>query len=222
MSESGCIPVESLARVRDLPAGAAERRHAEHCPRCRAALLALAEFERGAGSLPVEADAAGANARLDAVIESLTAPGTAAPVPRRGGPGWLRELLAPPALRFAAGLAVVAIVAASAWLLARGPLERLERGDSAGAGAPVVRALGAGWELSWPEVEGAEAYDVVFLSPDLRVLGRVRDVRGPRLALAPGSLPEGVAPGAPVLVEIAARAGGAVLRVSAPAPIELK
>jgi len=223
---SRCIPIEELARVRELPAGAPERVHAESCPRCRAALLALAEFERADEALPAEAGAARAHGRLDAVIESLT---TAEPVlpapaaaPRREGPGWLARLLTPPAYRFAAGFAVVALVAAAAWLVARGPAERLERGATSDAGAASVRVADGGWLLSWPAVEGADAYDVVFLAADLREVARVADVRDTRLTLRRGALPAGVSPGVPLLVEIDARSGGAILEVSAPVGIELK
>jgi hypothetical protein len=227
VTESRCIPIEELARVRDLPAGSPEREHADRCPRCRAALLALAEFERADESLPEEAGAARAHARLDAVIESLVTPepATAAPAtapPRREGPGWLARLLAPPAMRWAAGVAALAIVAAGAWYSGRGPADRLERGEGRAAGAVSVRASGDDWMLAWTAVEGADAYDVVFLSVDLRELSRVTDVREPRLALSRGSLPAGVAPGVPLLVEVDARQGGEVLSISPPSAIELR
>lgn len=225
--DSRCIPIDELARVRELPAGSPERVHAEGCSRCRAALLALAEFERADEALPAEAGADRARARLDAVIESLATgepalPGASPASPRREGPGWLARLFAPPALRFATAFAVVAVVAASAWMLARGPADRLQRGESVSAGAASVRAVDGGWRLSWPPVEGADAYDVVFLSADLRVVARVADVRATELALPGDALPAGVAPGVPLLVEIDARSGGAILQVSAPAAIELK
>lgn len=227
MTETRCIPVEELARARELPADAPERIHAESCSRCRAALLALAEFERADEGLPAEAGAARARARLDAVIESLTMdePATSAPsaaAPRRAGPGWLARLLAPPALRFAAGFAVVAIVAASAWLVSRGPGERLERGAPTAAAPVSVRAVEGAWHVSWPAVEGADAYDVVFLSPELREVGRVPEVRGTHLTLEREALPAGVRPGTPLLLEIDARSGASVLQVSAPVAIELK
>jgi len=88
VKDSRCIEVEALARVRDLPAGSPERRHVEECPRCRAALLALAEFEREVGDLPAEADAPGANARLSAAIDSLTSAAPLAAAPRRAEP-WM-------------------------------------------------------------------------------------------------------------------------------------
>jgi hypothetical protein len=225
VKEPRCIEIEALARVRELPAGSAERRHVEECPRCRAAMLALAEFEREAGGLPADADATAANARLAAVIDSLTASGPVKVAPRRSEAGWLRRFFAPSAMRFAAGFAAVAIVAVTAWNAARGPAgsgERLERGAPRPGAAATVRALDPGWEISWPAVEGAESYDVVFLSPDLREVARVRDVHGTRLALARGALPEGVSPGVPLLVEIDARSGPATLQISVPVAIELK
>lgn len=226
MTESRCIPVVELARVRDLPADAPERVHAESCPRCRAALLAVAEFERADEALPAEAGAARAHARLDSVIESLTTaePAVTAPVaaPRREGPGWLARLLTPPVYRFAAGFAVVAIVSAASWFASRGPAERLERGGTGTVAAATVHAADGGWLLRWPAVEGADAYDVVFLAVDLREVARVANVRETLLALKRGELPAGVAPGMPLLVEIDARSGGTILEVSAPAAIELE
>jgi hypothetical protein len=225
VTESRCIEVEALARVRDLPAASPERRHVETCPRCRAALLALAEFEREVGELPAEADAAGANARLSEVIDSLTSAAPTAPALRRAEPGWLRRLFAPPAMRYAAGFAVVAIVAASAWIVARGPSgngERLERGTAGPDGAASVRATDSGWEIAWPAVEGAESYDVVFLSTDLREMARIPDVHATRLALGRDALPSGVTPGSSLLVEIDARSGGVTLDMTVPAAIELK
>lgn len=229
MTDPRCIPVEELGRVRELPEGAPERAHAESCPRCRAALLALAEFERAGEALPAEAGAARAHARLDSVIESLTtaepAPAPAAPAsatPRREGPGWLARLFAPPMVRYAAGVAALAIVAAGAWYAGRGPSERLERGEARAAGGARVQASVDGWVLTWAAVEGADAYDVVFLSAHLRELARISDVREPRLVLGRGALPDGVAPGVPLLVEIDARRGGDIISLSAPSAIELR
>lgn len=226
MTDSRCIPIEQLARVRDLPEGAPERAHAESCPRCRAALLALAEFEREGVPLPAEAGAGRAHARLDAVIDSLTGeePGRAAPAtaaPRGEGPGWLARLFAPPTMRFAGAFAALAIVAASAWLLARPPAERLERGAAQAANSATVRAIDAGWHVSWPAVEGADAYDVVFLSADLREVARVRDVRENHLTLERSALPAGVSAGVPLLVEIDARSGGRILGMTDPAAVTL-
>lgn len=225
MKDSRCIEVEALARVRELPAGTAERRHVEECPRCRSALLALAEFEREVGELPAEADAPGANTRLSAVIDSLTSATPVAAAPRRAETGWLRALFAPPVMRYAAGFAVVVIVAASAWFVSRGPeggTGRLERGAATTDGAAIVRATDSGWEISWPAVEGAETYDVVFLSTDLREVARVADVRATRLELVREALPAGLSPGAPLLVEIDARSGGSTLRITVPVAFELK
>jgi hypothetical protein len=225
VTESRCIELEALARVRDLPAGSPERRHVEECPRCRAALLALAEFEREAGGLPAEADAPGANARLSAVIDSLTSAAPVAAAPKRTEPGWLHRLFAPPAMRYATGFAVVAIVAASAWIVARGPAgneERLQRGVTGPDGAASIRATESGWEIAWPAVEGAESYDVVFLSPDLREVARVPDLHAAPLVLRRDALPSGVTPGASLLVEIDARSGGVTLEMTVPVAIELK
>lgn len=226
MTDSRCIPIEELARVRDLPEGAPERAHAESCPRCRAALLALAEFEREGEPLPAEAGAGRALARLEGVIDSLTGeePRRSAPaaaVPRREGPGWLARLFAPPAMRFAGAFAALAIVAASAWLLARGPAERLERGAARASNTALVRATEAGWHVSWPAVAGADAYDVVFLSTDLREVARVGDVHENHLTLERGALPAGITPGVPLLVEVDARSGGRILGITDPAAVTL-
>ncbi len=144
------------------------------------------------------------------------------PAPRRAGPGWLARLFSPPALRFAGGIAVLAIVAASAWLLARGPSERLERGATRPANAAVVRAFDGGWRVTWPAVAGADAYDVVFLSADLRELARVRDVRDTQLTLHRDALPAGIVPGTPLLVEVDARNGGQLLQLTDPTPVTLE
>jgi len=225
VTESRCIEVEALARVRDLPAGSPERRHAEECPRCRAALLALAEFEREPGGLPAEADAPGANARLSAVIDSLTSAAPVTAAPKRAEPGWLSRLFAPPAMRYATGFAVVAIVAASAWMVSRGPAgneQRLQRGANGPDGAASVRTTASGCEISWAAVEGAESYDVVFLSPDLREVARVSDVHATTLAVRRDALPAGVSPGASLLVEIDSRSGGVTLEMTVPVALELK
>ncbi|MCC6350821.1 MAG: hypothetical protein IT347_14635 [Candidatus Eisenbacteria bacterium] len=222
-----CVPIEELARVRDLPEGSPERAHAETCPRCRAALLAIAEFEREGDALPAEAGAGPARVRLDAVIESLTGDTPQRILPTRAtagrdGAGWLARLFAPPAVRFAGAFAALAIVAASLWLTTRGPADRLERGASAPTSAASVSVTPAGWRLSWPAVAGAESYDVVFLSADLREVGRVRDVRANELLIARDALPPGVAPGIPLLVEIDALNGGRILGMSEPVPVEFR
>lgn len=233
MTDPRCIPVEELARVRDLPAGSPEREHLESCPGCRARLLALAEFERTDVALPREAGAGQAHAKLDAVIESLTA-APAPPRPVRERSGWLRRLFAPPAMRYATAFAVLAVVAAAAWLVSRPPGapiapggrvvpgERLVRGETVTAGAATVRATADGWELAWPRVEGAESYDVVFLDAELREVGRIAEVRGTSVRLVRDALPAGVVAGAPLLVEIDALAGGGVFEFSTPVPVTLR
>jgi hypothetical protein len=231
VTEPRCIPIEELARVRELPADAPERVHAAECPRCRAALLALAEFERQDVTLPAEAGAERARARLDAAIESLTSPAPAAAAPGRGRaarePGWLARLLAPPALRWASAFAVLAVVAASAWFAVRGPAAhaprggRVVRGEAAEASPLSVRATGAGWELAWSPVAGADSYDLVFLDSDLREVARLTGLREARIVLSRESLPPGVAPGVPMLVEVDARAGGDVVRSAVPAAFRL-
>jgi hypothetical protein len=232
VTDSRCIPIEELARVRDLPETAAERTHAESCPRCRAALLALTEFERGDDALPPESGAPAANARLDAVIETLTTPdpepAARGPVPRRSEPGWLARLFAPPAMRFATGFAAVAIVATAVWWSGRGPAdsadsgERMVRGESQATDAAGLRAVPGGWELTWTAVAGAESYDVVLLDPELREVARISGLRETRLLLSRAALPAGVTVGVPLLVEIDARSGPGVFQVSVPAAIELR
>lgn len=226
MTDSRCIPIEELARVRELPAGAPERAHVDACPRCRASLLALEEFEHADERLPAEAGAAGARAKLDALIETLTT--APAPASRsRESAGWLQRLFAPPAVRFAAGFAIVALIAASAWLVLRppgggtAPGERIVRGEAAPSGEARLETVTGGWALTWPAVAGAETYDVVFLDADLHELARVPAVAGTRLALERDALPAGLSPGATVLVEVDAMAGGGVLFASVPVPIVL-
>jgi hypothetical protein len=230
VTDSRCIPIEELARVRELPEGSAERSHAGSCPRCRAALLALAEFERG-GDLPAEAGALVANARLDEVIDALTSPvSVAAPraaAPRRE-PGWLARFLAPPAMRFATGLAAVVVVVAAVWLSGRAPSvpgtgdDRVVRGEEQAPAKAGVRAVPAGWEIDWPAVEGADSYEVVLLDPELREVARVAGVRETRLVLTRDSLPAGVTTGVPLLLEIQPRSGRGVLEASVPVAIELR
>lgn len=227
MTESRCIPMEQLARVRELPAGSAERAHVDACPRCRARLVALAEFERTDVALPREAGAEHAIARLDAEIEALTsAPAVAARAPE--GPGWLMRLFAPPAVRFAGAFAALVLVAAAGWLVMRPageslvPGERVVRGDGAVPGAPSLASVADGWEITWPAVAGAESYDVVFLDAELRELGRVTGVTGTMLSLRRGALPAGISPGTTLLIEIDARAGGGVLEMTTPIPVTLR
>ncbi len=223
MTDSRCIPVEELARVRGLPEDAPERAHIVSCPRCRATLLALAEFERADENLPAAAGAPRAHERLDRAIASLTAE----PAASASGPagGWLRRLFAPPAMRFATGFAALAVIAAGAWLATRpatersAPAERVVRGEAPGTGA-VVRTLDDGWVVTWAPVEGADGYDVVFLDrDDLREVARVEGVREARLELRRAALPAGISPGESLLVEVDAMTGGGVRHVSVPAPI---
>lgn len=230
MTEARCIPVEELGRVRDLPSEAPERRHAEHCPRCHARLLALAEFERES-VLPEAAGAAAAHARLDASIDALLGPEPAAasarPV-RDPGPGWLARLFAPPALRFAGAFATLALVAAVAWWFGRAPEApapagvRMERGSEAAAGAAHVRRIAGGWQVTWAPVAGAQRYDVVVLDANLRELARIGTGTATRWRLESSALPEGLAPGTTLLVEIDTFAGDGTATPSLPAPIRVE
>lgn len=227
MTEARCIPVEELGRVRDLPADAPERRHAEHCPRCHARLLALAEFERES-VLPAAAGASAAHARLDAAIDAMLGP-DATPAPARRTrtpePGWLARLFAPPAVRFAGAFATLALVAAAAWWFGRAPeppapaTVRMERGGDAAAGAAHVRRVGGGWEVAWAPVADAQRYDVVVLDANLRELARVDAGAATRWRLERATLPEGLAPGTTLLVEIDAFTADGTATPSLPAPI---
>lgn len=228
MTDTRCIPIEELARVRDLPEGSPERVHAAECPRCRARLLALAEFERGDAALPEVAGAGRAHAKLDALIDSLTSPAPAgAPAGARAErpESWLARLFAPPAARFAGAFAVLALVAASAWLVARGPASRtpsaVVRGEAGTSQALAVRATATGWELAWPPVPGADRYDVVFLDASLHEVARREGLLEPRLVLERDALPAGLATGVPLMAEIEARAGGDRIYSSVPAAIRL-
>lgn len=230
MSETRCIPVEELGRVRALPAEALERRHAEHCPRCHARLLALADFERES-VLPAAAGAEAAHARLDAAIDALLGPEPApasARVAAPAEPGWLARLFAPPAWRFAGALATLALVAAVAWWYGRGtdvPAPqgvRLERGGAAAAGAAHVRRIAEGWQVEWAPVLGAERYDVVVLGTDLQELARIPAGATTAWRLERTALPEGLAPGTALLVEIDAYGSDGAATPSLPATIRVE
>jgi hypothetical protein len=220
VKESVCIPVEDLSRVRGLPADSPERRHVADCPRCRARMLALAEFERPTLVLPREADEAGAGERLDAFIDRLGG-GAAKPAPRPPMPWWQR--LFEPAMRPALAALVVVIAAGSFWAVTR-PLHRQElRGDA--ESAPALAAAVAtpdGWELAWAATGGADAYEVLFFGADLRESARVSGLHETHLLLRREALPAGVEPGKPCFWQVVALRAGDPLARSRTTPLRLR
>jgi len=73
-----CIPLEELARVASLPATDSARRHLDTCPRCRARLTLVRDFESPRDGLQLP-DEAAADARMLETIASLTGIASSSP-----------------------------------------------------------------------------------------------------------------------------------------------
>ena len=219
MKESVCIPVEELSRVRELPADAPERRHVDDCPRCRARMSALAEFEQPTLVLPHEADEFGAGQRLDGFIDQLCG-GPAHPARRLRVQGW-RGLFAP-AMRPALAALVVVLTAGGFWAVTR-PHHRQELRGEADEALSLTEAMAtpAGWELAWAGPSGADEFEVTFFGGDLRETARVTGLHEPRLTLRRGALPRGVAPGAECFWQVVALRAGDPLARSKTTPLRL-
>ncbi len=182
----------------------------------RARLRAYLEFMAAgasAGARVPEAEAR-LGAALDRELGLSGEPGTTrAPAATRTGGGFWRALLAPPA-RLAWGAAALAVVAGGLWmgLAPRRAGEPVLRGaDSVAAGAVAgTRALAlpdGTLRLEWSAAPEADAYTVVFSSPDLVEIARVEGLTATRLDLRRGALPAGLPPGGRVLWQVTATRG---------------
>lgn len=190
-----CLSPEELASLRALPAGHAQRRAAESCPRCAALLRALGSFLEGDAAIPT-AEMAAAEGKLAGVVAGLAArqPATARGVARlrsRGSTwGW--------GLGLAAGLAGLVLLAGRDADLTAGPSGVLRGSQQAAAPAPApgvtlgVTADGA-LHLQWPAVDGAEAYRLELFSADLDTLAVLGPLAVPHAELAASALPAGAA-----------------------------
>lgn len=227
--------IEDLAALAALPPDDPRRREAEARPGVAARLRAYEEFA-APGDLPPSEKLAEAEERLGALLEreiGVEIPGAvrARPPARRAvlEGSWLARLLAPPRRPLLAA-AVVIVVAGSGLVMTLG------RRDS----APVYRGgetTGArgGWEarlvssplpsggvrLTWAPAAGADGYAVVFLSADLVEVARVSGVRETAFALAPGTLPAGLASGAEVLWRVVALRGADEIGSSPTQPVRV-
>jgi hypothetical protein len=135
---------------------------------------------------------------------------------RRGLLEWLRGAGLRPALAAAALLAVSVLVVR---VTTRAPQEAGVR-DVPGAPAaltvsPPVR-VASGIEFRWTPVAGADGYTLVLYGPDLREVMRREGLAEPRLVLAPGDLPPGLAPGDAIQVEVIALERGDPFATSPP------
>lgn len=217
------LRAEELDALADLPHD--HPRIAALGPRGRAQLRAYRDF-LAAGEAPAGARVAEAERRLGDVIErelGVSFGGDASPAGAAGsramggsprGASFL-DLILGPRLRPALAVAVVVIVAGAVWLSTanrRGGEEPVMRGDETAENGGDLRAVSeivdrSTVRLEWTPAAAADGYALVFLSPDLTEIARVR-VAEPRFTLNAGSLPAGLASGTSVLWRVVALHGG--------------
>lgn len=195
----GCIDVEQIASVLELPPGHEQRRHLDSCPRCRnlaRSYTAFLKAEAGAGARPEEARerlaqailrATGAAARPGSAREDLPQRETGS---RRAW--WPLWRLRPVVLVAAAAVAFVAVVLWQDRPTAP-PVLRDERTLRTGTLLlhPAQVTPGGTVRLSWSRASGAERYEVrvydaeldeVYRHPavmDTSVVVRLSDIPGP-------------------------------------------
>lgn len=170
--DENCPSLDVLSRLEDGSLAAAEaeaaRQHVAGCAACQTEAAMLRSF-LAAEAGPEEA------ADLRHVESRLRNPAAE----QRVSPWWQRFLALPPVPRWAAGLAVLLLVAAGALQLRQMQRPGLEDGEAAGR---VVRSASLalngpkgdiGWmpeEFSWNPAEGASIYQVQVLEVDGAVL----------------------------------------------------
>ena len=238
---------EQLAELLDLPEDDPRRRAAEADPRVQARLRAYREFVSPV-DMPEGAQLKTAEDHLGRMLERelgvtlAPEPGAVGtppvPGPSRGvaprstarpRSGWW-ALLFQPSLRPALALAGLVVVAGGAWLVAtmrepESPVMRdatpsLPDGGFAGVAEPERLSDGA-LRLSWSAEPEADAYAVVFLSPDLTEIARVADVRDTHLDLRTHELPAGLVPGRLVLWRVLALRGPDEIASTSALPLTL-
>jgi hypothetical protein len=234
MTVTPCLPLEDLALVAELPAIDPRRAHVAQCPRCGALLDAYARF------LDPGADAAAphvahADARLSDFLartigvapDAASAPVVTAAPPRPARrTSWWAGLFAP-AMRPALGFVVAAIVLGGivVWprLAEHGPGDTLRGGSpDLDTSALRIRAAGLGVDglhVAWNAVPGADAYEVRVYSEGLAEIARLDASGDTVLTVSPPMLPVRASPGQSLLVQVDARARGAVIASSAPTPL---
>lgn len=207
---------EKLAELLDLPDDDPRRRAAESEPRLQAQIRAYHEFVRPT-DVPEGAHVKAAENHLARILErELGVPiepaagvgaDIATPKPRSRLPSGFWAAIFQPSLRPALALAGLVVLAGGAWLYTstRHPEPPVMRDatpapGSGFAGHAQPERLGEGaLRLSWTAEPEADAYAVVFLSPDLTEIARVGEVRDTHLDLRTHELPVGLVPGRRVL-----------------------
>ena len=246
MDRVPCVPIEALEALLALPAGDAKRRHVESCPRCRARLLALAEFVSAPADVPeallAEADAHLAKVmRRELALDPVAAPiAPAAPIASvasgatsaPGAPA-VRERIAPrwrmPWAWVGAGVAFATV----AFLSVRAIEDRLTDAPPVLRGAPErtlaapegLRAeAGTGdVTLTWSPSAGAEDYQVTVYAADLTEIVRLPPSADTTVVVTRADLPPSTAgkTGASAFWRVTARAKGDPLGVSTPGTLRL-
>jgi hypothetical protein len=220
------IEPEDLGALEGLPTDDPLLRQLESQPRARAQYRAYRDFV-APGDVPEGARVHEAEARLAEVLERElgtpigrtpeAVPGarSAAPARSQGGGGFL-SLLFGPRMRPAFALAVMLVVAGGVWIYTatRQPGEPILRGGTRAGplGGPVGgvatgRLADGTVRLTWTPSAGAESYAVVFLSPELAEIARVRGITETHLDLRPGALPAGLMSRSQVLWRVVAMRG---------------
>lgn len=212
---SDCLDFEALASLSGLPGGHPRRAHAESCPRCRARLLELEEFLAGSGSDVPNAEWRVAEAELlrRRVSDGLVAP-AAPPVVR---PSWARAMWRP----MLAAAATLVLVSAGMWWAGQNRHEPAMRNVGGGEWTPSVVIGKAGVAVGWPATPDADQYRVVFLDASLEPVATLEAGSALEALVRGDSLPEGLAHGQAVMVEVHAYRGAEAIARSRAVPLTL-
>ena len=244
--KNACPPVESFDHLLTLHPADPRRQHLDHCPRCRARLIAFRSFLEG-GPLPAGADLDAARAHLTAAVRKearlpFAAPPAPAPRAHPLGESWLqrvrarlsarpagapaRPLLARP---WAAALAFSGVAAVIVLLLVRPGAHR--QGEIVLRGGPEVQedlvlspaeTLADGsMLLRWRSISGAESYRVTFYAKNLEQIVQVSAGEANFLTIPAANLAALGPSGATVFWRVEAMAGGDPAVRSAPASLIL-
>lgn len=216
--KEGCIDVERIATVLELPAEDPRRRHVESCPHCRNLARSYTEFLRAEMGPAAQPDAARdrlAEVILDAAGET-DVPETA---PSRWWSSWR--------LRSASLVAATAAITLLAVILwpdhsTVPPLLRDDRVPRAGALSlrPAEAVTDGNVRLTWTRAHGADRYEVRAYSSELDEIYRHPAVTDTSVVICLSDIP--APPGSPGLVwRVHAFRGSDVIAVSPPGSIPL-
>jgi hypothetical protein len=243
VNEFACFEPEELAAVVELPPDHARRAHARECARCGALLESYEAFLSADAGAASPREVAEADAKLGAAIAALTGVDPAAALsgvvrsgpaaraedtpgaPRVGQagrpdrPSWWRWALTPQG-RLAYAAAAIAVLGIALLLPRQRPESAIPqvpvlRGGAPGAAFTVARAAldPAGLAIAWPAWPGADAYQLVFYTSDLREVARRAAVTDTAIVVPRDALPAAEADGV-LLVRVLALHGGDVITES--------